>query len=126
MKIIIETIPHSKQRYNTCGDWQWNEDVNELTIKVSETNLFDYQMLALVGVHELLEAILCRHEYIPEWQVDHFDENWKPQDGLTEPGDHPAAPYHRQHLFASNIERLVAARLGVNWQQYEKEIERLG
>ncbi len=26
MKIIIETIEHTTQRYETCGDWYYTED----------------------------------------------------------------------------------------------------
>jgi len=37
---------------------------------------------------------------------------------LGEPGDDPRAPYYREHQFASGMERLMAAELGVDWQQY--------
>jgi hypothetical protein len=40
----------------------------------------------------------------------------------TEPGDDPRAPYHKQHVFAENIERLLAAELGVDWSAYDKEV----
>jgi len=125
MKIIIETIEHKDQRYDTCGDWQWNDEMDVLTIKVSQTNLYDHETILLIGVHELIEALLCRRSFTAEAEVDRFDLNWHPHNGLTEPGDDPDAPYHSEHLFASNIERLIAARLGINWQQYEREIERL-
>jgi len=26
MKVIIETVPHQKQLYETVGDWQWDGD----------------------------------------------------------------------------------------------------
>jgi hypothetical protein len=38
------------------------------------------------------------------------------------PGDDPRAPYHKQHVFAENIERLLAAELGVDWSAYDKEV----
>jgi hypothetical protein len=130
MKIIIETIDHADQRYNTCGDWQWEED-KVLTINVSKLPSPSYSESAavlLIGVHELIEALLCSREGVYETEVDEFDlaQQSLSNPKYKEPGDDPKAPYHYQHLFASNIERLIAARLGINWQKYEEEIEKLG
>lgn len=126
MKITIETIEHSAQRYPTVGDWYWNDAQDELTVKVSKLPVVhEGEAILLIGVHELIEALLCRRGYIPEWEVDRFDMEWQPHDGLIEPGDDPHAPYHNQHVFASNIERIIAQRLGINWQRYEEEIAQL-
>lgn len=129
MKITIETIPHSVQRYDTCGDWQWNDDMDELTIYVSELrDYFAYEGILLIGVHELVEALLCRRRMISEQDVDAFDTQHAQcaNPVFEEPGDDPSAPYHEQHVFASNIERLIAAYMHLNWQQYEAAIKRLG
>lgn len=128
MKIIIETIEHKDQRYDTCGDWYWDDDLEELTIKVSMLpHYFEYEAVLLIGVHELIEALLCRRSVISDREVDESDRRHgalaTPEH--KEPGDDPKAPYHHQHVFASNIERLIAQRLHINWQQYEQEIERL-
>jgi len=40
-------------------------------------------------------------------------------EGDGEPGDDPKAPYHRKHQWASRLERMFAAELGVDWGKYE-------
>jgi hypothetical protein len=116
VKIIIETIPHSQQRYNTVGDW-YLDAYGSLIIKVSEiTKRYEW----LIAIHELVEAILCECAGITAAQVDKWDKEH------IEAGDDPEAPYHRQHIFADAIERLVALELGVRWDPYEKELNKLG
>jgi len=125
MKITIESIPHEKQRYPTVGDWQFDDEGN-LTIRVSK--LSNWRREALVAVHELVEVLLCKHEGITQESVDEFDkqfESTRPPDNFDEPGDDPSAPYVKQHCTATGIERLLAAQLGVNWKEYEQELERL-
>ena len=61
--------------------------------------------------------------------VDQFDtEVWpamrQPGDP-EEPGDHPAAPYRLPHFRATSNERLLADTLGVDWAEYEAEINAL-
>jgi hypothetical protein len=57
--------------------------------------------------------------------VDKFDRAYeakrKPGDD-SELGDDPRAPYHKQHVFAEKIERLLATELGVDWPDYDKEV----
>jgi hypothetical protein len=43
----------------------------------------------------------------------------------AEPGDHPGAPYHAEHMFASKVEEMLAKQLGVDWLEYERAIEAL-
>jgi len=68
---------------------------------------------ALVAAHEMIEAYLALHAGVTQEAVDKFDGAYeaqrKPGDD-SEPGDDPKAPYHREHVFATKIER----RLGVN------------
>ena len=119
MKITIETIPHDQQRYDTCGDWLWLAD-NHLQIYVSEIGDWGYE--AVVGIHEAVEAILCRAAGVPGTLVDAFD---KAYDGIDEPGDAVDAPYRRQHCFATAVERMLIAALGVNWAEYDAAVEKL-
>lgn len=128
MKILIESIPHSEQRYDTVGDWQWPDEENH-PLRISVSDMF-YKYKCLIAVHELIEAILCAEgtfysTAILQEAVDSFDKNWKPHDDITEPGDDPNAPYHRQHMFASLVERMLAAEMGISWGQYEKAINKL-
>lgn len=128
MKITIETIPHGAQRYPTVGDWTFDAD-GSLTIKVSKLSDWRYEML--VAVHELVEVLLCKQRGITQEMVDKFDIEFETCRHLDqcgeydEPGDEPGAPYHKEHVFATNIEALLAAELGVEWNDYEKEVESL-
>lgn len=129
MRITIETIPHADQRYPTCGDWLYiGEPPTELRIRVS--GMDDWRLEALVAVHELVEALLCRDRGISGRQVDEFDQ-WfdRPRewDSYTpdEPGDHPMAPYRAEHNFATGIERLLCAAFGVDWARYEARVDAL-
>ena len=42
-----------------------------------------------------------------------------------EPGDDPAAPYKREHFFATNLEALMSGELGVDFSTYEEAINEL-
>lgn len=121
MKITIETIPHDQQRYPTAGDWQCLPN-GDVLISVSEVGDRRYEMA--IGVHELIEFLLCREAdpEITQAQVDAFDMAY---DGDGEPGDDPAAPYHRQHCFATAVERMLIAALGVPWAEYDAAVEAL-
>jgi hypothetical protein len=112
VKIVIETIPHDKHRYPTIGDW-WTDAEGTRQIRVSE--LSDFRYALLVAVHELVEQALCQARGISEQQVTNFDKDHLE---LDEPGESPRAPYHREHVTAENIERLLAQELDVNWQRY--------
>ena len=119
MKITIETIPHSDQRYNTVGDWTGSAG-SQLSIKVSGCD--DWRMECLVAVHELVEAILCEHANVSANEVDNFDLAWTPHDGLVEPGEDADAPYYGQHLRATALEKRLATYLGIEWSEYEEAI----
>lgn len=69
----------------------------------------------LIFVHELTEAILCRSDGVTAEQVDAFDMLHL---GENEPGENPAAPYHRHHVAAGAAERALADQLGINWAEY--------
>lgn len=120
MNITIKTIPHKEQRYDTVGDWVFDADGN-LAITVSEMTDWRHEML--VAFHELAEALLCEARGIPGAAVDAFDRAYDP--GFTEPvepGDHPNAPYRREHFFATTVERMLCAELGVAWHDYDAAV----
>lgn len=128
MKIVIETIPHKEQRYETIGDWFYGVN-GEIVIKVSK--LGDDRYNFLVAIHELIEAFLCTSQGILQKDVDAFDIDFElhrtaGDHGYTgEPGDSVEAPYKRQHCIATGVERLLAAELEVDWQTYEERIKSL-
>ena len=134
-EIVIRTIQHSDQRYDTVGDWRERTTLmvppapdkqtvrSHLDITVSEMSDERYEFL--VGLHELVEAYLCKTRGISEEAVTAFDVEYeakrKPGDD-SEPGDDPRAPYFHEHQVATFVERYVAKELGVDWDAYGKEI----
>lgn len=79
-------------------------------------------MAFLVAVHEMVEAWICERRGIKEPDIKAFDEANPDSD---DPGTMPEAPYHKEHIFAECLERLVARELGVNWEEYDRTIEGL-
>jgi hypothetical protein len=104
MKIDIETIPHTEQPYDTCGNW-W-EDEGIRYIRVSEMGNEDYEFL--VAIHEIIEQALCKKRGILNDQIDSFDiefEKNRKEGDLSEPGDAELCPYKKEHFFATNVQR---------------------
>jgi hypothetical protein len=82
----------------------------------------------LVALHELVEVLLCKKRGITQKSVDAFDkafEKARKPGNVDEPGDDPKAPYRKEHFFSTNVERLMAAELGVDWNKYDDEVESL-
>jgi hypothetical protein len=129
VNVAIQVIPHDKQRYETVGDWYFQQGwpgEPDLTIKVSDLGDWRYNML--VAVHELVEALLCKNRGITQAEVDKFDrafEAARKAGNEDEPGDDPKAPYRREHFFATNVEALLSAELNVDWAKYEKAVTAL-
>jgi len=125
MKIVIETIPHNEQRYETVGDW-FRDAEGVLHIKVSEMSNPHHEFL--VAMHELAEVWLCEQRDITDQEVTRFDEMFEMERAHgehsedSEAGDDPRAPYRDEHFFATNIERMLAYELGVDWEEYNAEI----
>lgn len=123
--IEIKTVLHKDQRYETVGDW-FDGPANKLIITVSSMGQRKYELL--VAVHELIEALLCQERGISQSKVDGFDkayEKQRAQGDTSEPGDSPEAPYRKEHFFATSVERLLAAELGVDWKAYEDAVNAL-
>lgn len=122
MKITIKTIPQAEQRYETIGDYWWNEN-GDLEIRVTDTGNWKYE--ALVALHEFVEVMLTKDRGITEPDIMAFDKAFEAnrQPGNNdEPGDDPKAPYGKEHRFAENLERLFAAELAVNWARYDDDL----
>lgn len=124
MAIRIITIPHNEQRYNTIGDWQRQGDDALITVSDMNSALYEF----LVGIHELIEMYLCEQSGISDEEVTTFDEmilETMP-DYEGEPGSIIGAPYYRQHLIATIIERLLADELGIDWNDYDEAVGNVG
>lgn len=128
-KIDVKIIPHREQRYETVGDWFYNPANRTLWIRVSD--LGDWRYNFLVAFHEQAEAVLCIHREVNEKDVTAFDIAYEVErkkgnpKNQGEPGDHYLAPYRKEHFFATSVERLMAAELGVNWEEYDKAVSSL-
>jgi hypothetical protein len=74
LHIVIDTIPHSRQRYPTSGDWQIDKNGN-LHILVSKMSDQRYEFL--IGMHEAIEAYLAIHAGVSPEAVDKFDRAYE-------------------------------------------------
>jgi len=79
LKVVIETIDHSQQRYPTVGDWQIDKAGN---LHITVSKMSDQRYEFLIGMHEAIEAYLAVHAGISPAAVDKFDEaqqrgNWR-------------------------------------------------
>lgn len=122
-KIIIDVVPHKKQRYDTCGDYY--KKGGALQIRVSKM-VADHEFLVMM--HELIEWYLTNKRGITIESIDKFDVEYEKRrkDGDTsEPGDDEQAPYYKEHQFATNIEKQLAEELGVNWDKYDEHVNTL-
>lgn len=95
---------------------------------VLSSKLSDPRREFLIQAHELVEVKLCEQAGVTQEQVDKFDKEFEAKrepGNEDEPGDEPDAPYKTQHGIATGVERILAATLGVDWKDYEKELESL-
>jgi hypothetical protein len=127
MKILIESIPHEQHRYPTCGDWWFEQEPGTLepTLRIRVSRELPEKSQQLVALHELAEVMMCMANGVGQEEVDKFDmdfEKHRRPDDESEPGDHLEAPYHREHGYATAIERITATHMGVGWIEHEKAI----
>lgn len=117
-RVIIQTKRPEEMRYRTVGDWFDSGD-GALTIEVADTGNWKYNIL--VAIHELCEVVQCVDKGITQKSVDKFD--FAHQDD-EDPGSHPKAPYHDQHMNAMGIEMLLSVALGLKWRSYEECLDK--
>jgi hypothetical protein len=125
MEIHIKTIPHSEQRYDTCGDY-FLDDNGVMQIRVSDIGMPLSEHL--VAIHELIEVVMCIVKGITIRTIDDFDiafEKNRKEGDLSEPGFDPEAPYRHEHAIATAVEMIICAHLGISWKEYEESINKL-
>ncbi len=120
----IELVEHAEQRYETAGDWEIGKD-GSINISVSDTGVKNDALL--IGLHEAVEAVLCKAHGVTQAEVDKFDIAFNKDHDLSEdePGEDHAAPYFEQHAAADVVERFVALQLGVPWKVYSERVDGL-
>lgn len=122
-KIVIDVIPHKKQRYNTSGDYFFKK--GEWHIRISKMGS-DHEFLVLM--HELIELYLTHRKGVTIEEIDKFDMDFEKSRRVgdeSEPGDDVRAPYYSEHQFAKSIERQLAKKLDVNWDKYDAHVKSL-
>lgn len=127
--IIIKIIPHKEQRYDTCGDY-WLDESGDIQLRISE--LGDSKSEMAVLIHELVELGLVLQNAIPIEKIDDFDTKFEKLRGREptligeqEPGDMVSAPYHREHVFATKVERMYLKEARGDWATHESIINNL-
>lgn len=115
--MIMQAISHRKQRYDTAGDWQFCTG----NIQVQVSDELSRNAKFLVAMHEFIEAYLCLNAGVSQAEVDAFDFMCEDDD----PGLSKKAPYHKQHMVATKIEKMLCKELGMDWDKYESEFDRL-
>jgi hypothetical protein len=143
MQVIIKTIDHKKQPYDTCGDWRWENkkgkpinqtealaraNTDDCVLRINVSNLGSWRLEMLVAVHELVETLMCLRDGVLVEDVDAFDKAFeaaRKKGNQDEPGDDPKAPYVNQHCVATAVERLLCAQLGCTWDEYCNAVESL-
>lgn len=115
-RVVIEAVTAAQMRlpYNTQGDggdWFYDRD-GDLRVRVIGADLDADPETFLYVLHELVEAVLCKREGVPQAAVDSFDRRMQGADG--EPGDHPDCPYRSQHRRAMLIEHQMAWFMGLS------------
>ncbi len=122
-EIIIRTIKHTDQQYDTVGNYR--KQGNQILFEISNTKA-DYEFL--VTIHELIEWYLVTKRGIALKKIDQFDiqfERTRKDGDNSEPGFDTHAPYHKEHVFADKIEELIAKELGVDWEKYGDRLNNL-
>ncbi len=119
LNINIKTIPDNEQRYDTVGDYWKKDGVDEIKVSMMGNRQYEF----LVAIHEMVEQFLCENAGITDEEITKFDieyEEKRKNGDDTEPGEDIYAPYHKQHMFAEKIEKMMAEECEIDWQDYCK------
>ena len=128
LQYILKVIPHSWQDYPTIGNYFYIKG-GTIVIFCSDMKNNDYHQL--IFAHEMFEVALVIKRKINIKEIDKFDINFEKEreKGLhgkdDEPGDNKSAPYHKEHVFATKLEKLLAKEMDVNWEDYSKTVSNL-
>ena len=116
----------NEMRYNTAGDWTLSEYERDskrgVSVLCDTARTGNWRYDALLQVHELIEAILCINNNVQEEDVTKFDMSRTPDGPDGDCGDDPLAPYSKEHCFATAVERMLCAAMGVEWDDYESRV----
>ena len=120
LTINARTIPHSKQRYETVGDWHYERADDELIITVWMSRLQNINHTILLAMHEITEAYLCWQSGLSPKTVTDWDLQWPTS---NDPGALPLCPYREEHQSGELMERMMARLLSIDWLAYEAALD---
>lgn len=128
IRINIESIPQSAQRYNTIGDY-WYDEAGVLQVRVTEMQSEIYSKMVII--HELVEEAITKHRGLTEPEILAFDTYYETKRKMgmvsedSEPGFCNEAPYLREHTLATGIEMMMCALAGESWSDYEQTLNNM-
>jgi hypothetical protein len=117
----IISLPITKQRFTTLGDW-YEEEPGKFVITTSEMSDWRHEFLVLI--HELTEWAICQAMGVSAANCDKFDSAWEREiEAGTKPlwaeaGFDKKCPYYRGHVWGARMERLFCYLLGCKWKDY--------
>jgi hypothetical protein len=117
-------IAHRDQKYDTAGDYWESDEGHNGTWAIRLSELPDWRMEFLVLIHELIEMGLTKHRGISWDEITAFDTVGDGKDS-DDPGRITTAPYHKEHMFSENIEKILAEELEVDWIDYNRALDSL-
>jgi len=132
-RVVVDVIPHEEQRYDTVGDYTFDDENKVLHISVSDTG--DHKEAMAVAIHELVEFVLVQERGIPFQSIDEFDVTWEAGKRtcdifclcteIGEPGSCLEAPYYHEHAAATAVERELISQWHMDWETYDKHLYNL-
>jgi hypothetical protein len=130
MNIQVKTVTKMEDfPIHTTTVGYWAEGSEGLAVYLFA--LSDWRFTLAVLFHEIIEWAITKAAGITTVECDIFDEAWEDDcdSGVRsladEPGDDPACPYHRGHMWGSQFERLVIFLSGASWSEYLDECGRI-
>ncbi|RPI19702.1 MAG: hypothetical protein EHM58_00420 [Ignavibacteriae bacterium] len=117
MKISIITKQQDLLKRPLAGDILKDAD-GTINIQIQELNNDDYEFL--LAIHCLIENKLIEKRKIKITDIEDFEKSYYSNSKISgsqdDPGDEPDSPYHKEHIFATYIEMLIAKELNLSWK----------
>ena len=108
-------------RWGILGDYE--DPHPELTkITVADTGIFLFNRL--LAIHETIENTILRAKGISVGTVDALCDKKLAEVKMPDSSDEDS-PIHDIHMFCDKIERMVAEYCGIDWNEYEKTLDKV-
>jgi hypothetical protein len=117
--IHVEFKNQRDLRNRQAGDY-FTDSYGVLQFEIAKTGNLFYDCAILI--HEMAEWMAWRSHGGTEGVMDGFDFA---HTELYEPGEDPRCPYHKEHMFAEDVERRVVKACGIKWKDYSRAIDKV-